>query len=730
MTGERRDEGWETQRSSGASGVAGEREEREGPGGTNPSRDILAACGMDWSAGTLQYMQASGAGAGLCRLGLSGRRVVSHGSRSGSDFTLQCGGVRFGGRSASLKRFEAGVSSPMPGVRHYIVRLRCDKLRFEVESHTTIYEDEPVFERWVTVRNAGEGSLLVERIDPLQLELSEGEWRVLSYRSDWGAEFEPEEAPLGESFVAETRWGRSSKGMHPWVALARDDGALLHISPMWSGNWKVHCERREDGGVAVTAGLNDWAFAKELAPGESMESPRVAVTLGSGGDLHTVSVPLARVGRRHWYPGSAVSDRLPAEWNHWFSYEDQRIDAATFKANAAAAAKLGFEACTLDAGWFGDAEGSLNWHDIRGDWDRVNADRFPDGIGEISAYVRGLGMRFGLWCEIEGLGPHASLAKSRPSFPAVRDGEPLGYVCLGNPEAREWAYAELDRLIRDYRCDWIKLDFNVDPKAGCDRCDHGHGAGDGLYEHIRGLYDVLERLRQAHPDVLLENCSSGGLRLDLGMARHTHASFLSDPDWPEHSLQIFWGVSTFLAANRALHWSYSDWICEHPRQRFDPRSPALKLAQFDYYTRIGMLGAFGVSQRLPDLPEPLSERLARHTELYRTTVRRFVREGDLYRLTEQPLREGRGSRWAAFQYALADGGEHLLFVFRLDGGEPRRRIVLRALDADATYELEDLDGGPARRSTGAELMDAGLLFADYAEEQSGLFVLRKMQGGA
>ncbi|MFD2332472.1 alpha-galactosidase [Cohnella sp. GCM10020058] len=667
--------------------------------------------------------------AGLSRLGLPDGPTLSHNIRAGSDFVLQLGGVRFGGRSASLRRIEATVSSPAPGIRHHTVRLRCDKLFFEVDSHTIIYEEEPVFERWITVRNAGEASFHVERINPLQLELSEGDWRVLSYRSDWGAEFEPEEASLGESFVAETRWGRSSKGMHPWVSLVRDDGALLHVSPMWSGNWKVRCERREDGGVAVAAGLNDWAFFKELAPGETMESPHVAVALGSKGDLHTVSIPLARIGRRHWYPRSAVSDELPVEWNHWFSYEDQLIDEDTFRANAAEAAKLGFEACTLDAGWFGDAEGSLHWHDIRGDWDKVNAARFPSGIGEISKYVRGLGMRFGFWCEIEGLGPQASLAKRSPSFPAIREGEPLGYVCLGNPEAREWAYAELDRLIRAYRCEWIKLDFNVDPKGGCDRCDHGHGPGDGLYEHIRGLYDVLDRLREAHPDVLLENCSSGGLRLDLGMARHSHASFLSDPDWPEHSLQIFWGVSTFLAADRALHWSYSDWICEHPRQRFDPHSPTLTLAQFDYYTRIGMLGAFGVSQRLPDLPAALSERLARHAEQYRTTVRRFVRSGDLYRLTEQPLREGRGSRWAAFQYALEGGGEHLLFVFRLDGDETRRHIMLRALEGDATYELEDLDGGPVRRLTGVELMAAGLLFADYAEEQSGLFVLRKVEGG-
>jgi len=694
------------------------------------NRDGAAvASEKDWSNGRLVYVQEETEGVSLGRLGLPGHRELSHGKRRSGDFILQCGGVRIGSRSRSLRLLETSETAPGDGAKRYTVRLRCDKLRFEVDCHTVIYEDEPVFERWLTVCNASDTALLVERIDPLQLELSEGEWRVQTYRSDWGAEFEPEEAPLTESFTAETRWGRSSKGMHPWATLVREDGAMLHVSPMWSGNWIVRGERREDGGVAISAGLNDWAFAKELAPGEAMDSPHVAAVLGCRGDLHTISLPLARVGRKHWYPNGPLIEQLPPEWNHWFSYEDQRIDAVTFKANADEAAKLGFEACTLDAGWFGDTEGSLHWHEIRGDWDKVNTDRFPDGIREVSDHVRSLGMRFGLWCEIEGLGPQASLSRRHPSFPALREGEPLGYICLGNPEAQEWAFAELDRLIRTYRCDWIKLDFNVDPKGGCDRRDHGHGEGDGLFEHINGLYAVLDRLREAHPDVLFENCSSGGLRLDLGMARRTHASFLSDPDWPEHSLQVFWGVSTFLAPDRALHWSYSDWIGDHSRQRFDPHDPELTIARFDYYTRIGMLGAFGVSQRLPELPERLAERLALHTKQYRTVVRRFVREAELYRLTEQPLREGRGSRWAAFQYAMADGGEHLLFVFRLDGNETRRQIALRELDASAVYAIENLDGGPSLQASGAELVEAGLTFADFAEEQSGLYVLRKMESG-
>ena len=73
---------------------------------------------------------------------------------------------------------------------------------------------------------------------------------------------------------------------------------------------------------------------------------------------------------------------------------------------------------------------------------------------------------------------------------------------------QEWAYATLDRLITDYALDWVKLDFNLDPGAGCNRAIMGIRQ-DGLYEHYQGYYRVLDRVREQHPEVILESCSSG-----------------------------------------------------------------------------------------------------------------------------------------------------------------------------------------------------------------------------
>ncbi len=477
----------------------------------------------------------------------------------------------------------------------------------------------------------------------------------------------------------------------------------------WSGNWIFRFEP-QDGGWRISGGLSDWEFAKTLAPGESMETAHVM--LAQGADLNAVSQQFARAGRRYWYPNPA----LPVEWNHWWSYEDFDINETAFRENAARAEALGFELCTLDAGWFGEG---AEWYRQRGDWEVVQPGRFPHGIRALADEVHARGMKFGLWCEIEAVGEDARLKQTHPELVATRDGEPLGYVCMGNPDAQAWAYQSLTRLIREYDCDWIKLDFNLDPGAGCNRTDHGHGAGDGLYAHVQGYYALLDRVKAAYPNVILENCSSGGLQIDLGMLKHTDLTFLSDPDYPVHDLQVFWGASLLLAPDACLHWSFSEWCNPKPppQQNFNPRDPGLQPHQLDYYTRAAMLGAFGISQRLPALPDWIAERLAHHVGVYKRVVRRFVREAELYRLTDQPRRDGSGDRWCGFQYSLPD--EHLLFIFRLPGAKPERIFRLLNLQADQVYRVENTDGNAVIVSQrGGDLMEHGLLVRGLHEEDS------------
>ena len=652
----------------------------------------------------------------------SGATWVNEASGS-SVFAVYFDGKRVDGQTDSLIIRQVTNTDLHRGARHCVIHLLYEPDDIEIESHTIVYPDSTLVERWLTVRNSGPKAVCIQRLDSVSMEIPKDEYELMYYTSTWGAEFESVREPLQSEKVLETRSGRSSNEQHPWFALFRGNGEILSVSVMWSGNWIFRFEPGDQGGYRLSGGLHDWEFWKDLAPGESMDSPRVSVVLGKGDDLNTISTEYARIGRAYWYPQNELSQSLPVEWNHWWSYEDRNIDERVFRENADVAAKLGIEVCTLDAGWFGPTNPDVHWYDYRGDWDKVNTIRFPGGIRALSDYGHSKQMKFGLWCEIEALGQHARLADEHPEFVALRGGERLGYVCFGNPAVQEWAFQTLDRLITEYRCEWIKLDFNVDPGAGCDRTDHGHGAGDGLYEHYLGYYRTLGKIRERHPGVILENCSSGGLRIDFGILKQTHLTFLSDPDLPEHGLQLFWGASTMLAPEVLLHWGWSEWLHEHPHQTFDPRDPDLEQHQLDYYVRISMLTGTGFSQRLPGLPQWVADRYAHHIKIYKDHIRRFIRSADVFRLTAQPKREGRGDRWAGFQYSLPAGSAHLVFVFRLHGGERARTLHLRELEEDRIYTLEWLTDQRSERRSGSDLMKDGLTFDRLLEEDSAILLI-------
>ena len=215
-----------------------------------------------------------------------------------------------------------------------------------------------------------------------------------------------------------------------------------------------------------------------------LDSPRVAVALGNDRDLNSVSIQYARAGRTHWYPHNRLADQIPVEWNHWWSYEDHSINEDVFRANVDVAAGLGIEVCTLDAGWFGPTDPDLHWYDYRGDWHLVNAVRFPSGLRDSVGVCPPA--RHALRPVVRNRGARAARRAGRAASRVRRNtrGRALGYVCFGNSAVRQWALATLERLIENYRLDWIKLDFNLDPGAGCNRTDHGHGLGDGCWRII------------------------------------------------------------------------------------------------------------------------------------------------------------------------------------------------------------------------------------------------------
>ncbi len=598
-----------------------------------------------------------------------------------------------------------------------------------------------VWEWTLRLRNEGPNAVTITRMDPLALSLGSG-WRVHAYRSAWGDEFRPFSGHAGHDTVLESRSGRSSHGTVPWIGFERGQGtgpgggaspAAVTVAPAYSGNWHIHAL----AGGAVTAGISPWQFAVELTPGETVVAPSVVVTLAS--TLDEASLTLQRAVAEAWLPRTPTTDAIPVEWNHWWPYEDQEVTEDVIAANADAASELGFEVATVDAGWFGAPDAGSVWSEQRGDWSSVNTVRFPAGLAALGDRIRQAGLEAGMWIEAEAVGARSALRARLPDAmahcvegrrhdPSYRlmtesldtdDPTFLGYVCLGSETGRRHVRQSISDLITTTGARWIKLDFNIDPDGGCTRTDHGHGSGDGLFRHYEGLYAVLDEVRDHHPEVLIESCSSGGLRIDLGLARHVHTFFLSDPDYTEHHLQVLWGVRNLVPPAGILHWSWSQWRGDYPPAQRD--WARVTAAEFDTMLRAAMLHRFGVSLRLPELSDELRDRLRVHVALFRDVLAPLVRDGVLRPLTGTPERGGYGERAPAIQLE-APTGESIVGVYLLDGATRPDRVHPH-VDSATVYDVTNLATGHRERATAGALRKGGIALDGPADVTSWLFQL-------
>lgn len=493
------------------------------------------------------------------------------------------------------------------------------------------------------------------------------------WASDWGNEWSPRELSATASLDIAVTSGRSSKGHHPFIII--EDGNQAHfLAVAWSGNWRITC----------TPSNNQVLISVES---DCTTTNIFTKTVFSGG---------VDMAMREFIDGFRAEDphkkpKLLTEWNSWWPYEDADINEGLLLANAVRAKSAGIEVVVLDAGWFGPSIENSHWHQLRGDWDERNEKRFPSGLKKIGQSVRNLGIEFGIWLEVEALGKNAELAKTHPNFIAQRDGQILGYVCLANPDAFAWACALSKNLIAECGATWIKMDFNVDPGAGCNRGDHGHEPSLGLHNHLNNLYSLLDLLKVDHPDITVENCSSGGLRWDMAIAAHVDFGFSSDPDWPEHALSCFWASSLFFPAEKLLGWCDSQWRGEHPHQNFTAIDSSD--SDLEFALSITLLGGFGISARLPEFSDKKMSILTDYVSIYKKYFRpRFQDGAYIKHLSAQPERESKGCRTVAFAIE-SQGHGPIITIYQLDGVMRLASIEYLPPKPDVFYKITNIISG-------------------------------------
>ncbi|GAA1935366.1 alpha-galactosidase [Microbacterium aoyamense] len=504
---------------------------------------------------------------------------------------------------------------------------------------------------------------------PIPAEATE----LLDFTGRHNGERVPQRTPLrGGIHLRENRRGRTGADsafvLHAGVpGFGFADGRVWAVHTAWSGDHRHYAERVFTGEQVLGGGELLLPGEIVLENGSSYEGPWVYGSFGDGLDAVAKRFH-AHLRARVDAPGP---DR-PVTLNVWEAVYF-RHDAGELTALADSAAQIGIERFVLDDGWFGGRR-----HDRAGlgDW-VVSPDVWPEGLHPLVDHVHERGMQFGLWFEPEMINLDSDLARAHPEWiMAARADLPIEsrfqhVLNLAHPGAYAHVKAQMAAILDEYAIDYIKWDHNRDLIEAGDPTDGGRPV---VHAQTLAFYRLLRELRDAHPGLEIESCSSGGGRVDLGVLELTDRVWVSDNSDP-HDRQSMnrWTAQLvppeFLGTHIASERSHTTG----------------RVMDLSFRAGTAVFGHFGIEWDLGDVSETDLERLARWIDFYRSE-RELLLGGELVRIdAPDPDVIAHG--------VVASDRTSALFSVAVLGGirpDPPARLRLRGLDPDRRYRVAPL----------------------------------------
>jgi alpha-galactosidase len=372
------------------------------------------------------------------------------------------------------------------------------------------------------ITNSGSAPVVVASLASVQIPLPASAQAIISWRGRHNAELvECHEAMPQHRWERITRRGISGHGGAPGVyvlgeAAGWHTGLAFALQLAWSGDVALAIERDDEGYWHLGGGAVLAAAEVVLQPGESHHAPAAILAVSSGGRNGAMAQQHAAIRAMLDWPCGQMTPR-PVHLNSWEAcYFDH--DAARIMRLARAGAAVGAERFVLDDGWFAnrrdDRAGLGDWH--------ADPHNYPAGLAPLAQAVRGLGMEFGLWVEPEMISPDSDLFRAHPDWALALEGRAMPasrhqlVIDMRRAEVRDHLFARLDAFLSALPVGYLKWDHNRD-----------HAPSGGAAQ-TRGTYDLLARLRAAHPQVEIEGCAGGGGRSDAGLVPYVHRFWASD----------------------------------------------------------------------------------------------------------------------------------------------------------------------------------------------------------
>lgn len=419
----------------------------------------------------------------------------------------------------------------------------------------------------------------------------------------------------------------------------------------------------------VLSGPTEW---ESLKPGKSFITVPTAVSVVNGGFEKAV-VEMTKYRRKIRRPNKD-NEKLAVIFNDYMNclFGDSTTEKLLPLIDAAADA--GCEYFCIDCGWYTDT----NWWAGVGEW-KPSAQRYPGGIEKPIKYIREKGMIPGLWLEIETVGFDCpNIDKIPKSWFFRRHGKIVSDQCryqldFRNPEVQDYATSVIDRMVNEYGVGYIKMDYNINSGIGTEV--DSDSLGDGLLEHNRAYLAWLDSIFVKYPDLIIENCGSGGMRMDYAMlSRHSIQSSSDQTDYIKNAA-IAASCATALTPEQCAIWSY-------PLSGADPEETIMNMVN-------AMMLRIHQSGHLATLPANQFNLVKNGIEVYKM-IRNDIKEGLPFWLTGIPKFE---DPW--FTFGLECDNCAYIVVWRISGEKilnvPLKEELQKYQHVEPVYPQNTLD---------------------------------------
>ncbi len=583
--------------------------------------------------------------------------------------------------------YETGMIDGYPFIRF---DLKDSHYPFAVSEYIRVLPELDLLEKWLVLTNTGAEAITVERAYSGSALLPPGAYDLIHLSGDWGREFLPRRAQLTSGL--KSIFVRTMKSQqHPPVVLIRpreetseDDGTVWFAEVAWSGNWQIDAEVNRLERTQITGGINFWDTAWQLLPGASFKTPKIIFGVAIDG-TNGASRRMHRYTLDHVLPQRAARQASKVLYNSWYATEFD-VNEADQVSLAEIAKRIGVELFVIDDGWF---KGRVDDRAGLGDW-TVDPKKFPTGLKSLIQRIQAMGMDFGIWVEPEMVNRNSDLFRAHPDWVlhtpnrTPHEGRNQLVLNLAREDVKQYTLNWLDRLLSENDISFVKWDMNRSVSEAGWPGVPPERQRELRIRYVNNLYDILRRLRERHPDVVFESCSSGGGRVDLGILQLTDQFWTSDNTDATDRLLIQYGASFAFPAKTMVNWvTDNQW---HGNQ-----------APLKFRFHVAMAGNLGIGNDLHRWTEKDIALAKEMIGLYKA-LRHVIQFGDQYRLAS-PM----GGR-TAVQFVTRDRNESVVFVHQpTENVYPKSPdnpvLVLQGLDPNATYRLgNDVEGAAPRHA--------------------------------